>query len=340
MLGNVWGQLFGYNFRAARSLARHIPGNSFLLDDAAGGVLRAGTARTGGARHSKKRDANVRIDRQPRHSVGPPSVPLMSNAISDDDHSRPDNKSVGKVSIPEDPASPIAHILEGGPSLVLPDGAVDPIYEAKARVLNAAIQDIGMGRYQWQLFGVIGFGWAGDNLWPIVTSLIFTPVANEFTPTKPPLLTLSPERRTPPRRDILGVGMRHLRKKMGFQPHHRYHRHFRPGGRKLPELCFHLCLCGPLVRGCWRKSPSRQCHFSRIPSSFPPIPPNRAVHLLGPCTSNRDSCRMAAFGVPYMFANRWRLHSLRKLRMALVHDCDGRSVADHVHHPLFRIRFV
>jgi hypothetical protein len=45
---------------------------------------------------------------------------------------------------------------------------VDPIYAAKARVLNVAIQEIGMGRYQWQLFFVIGFGWAQDNLWPIV----------------------------------------------------------------------------------------------------------------------------------------------------------------------------
>ena len=42
-----------------------------------------------------------------------------------------------------------------------------------------------------QLFIVIGFGWAMDNLWPIVTSLIFTPVSNEFSPTRPPLLSLS-----------------------------------------------------------------------------------------------------------------------------------------------------
>ncbi|KAH7129438.1 membrane transporter [Dactylonectria estremocensis] len=48
-----------------------------------------------------------------------------------------------------------------------------------------------MGRYQWELFIVIGFGWASDNLWPIVTSLIFTPVANEFAPSHPPLLTLA-----------------------------------------------------------------------------------------------------------------------------------------------------
>ena len=49
---------------------------------------------------------------------------------------------------------------------------VDPIYAAKARVLNVAVQEIGMGRYQWQLFFVIGFGWAQDNLWPIVRSYL------------------------------------------------------------------------------------------------------------------------------------------------------------------------
>ena len=50
-------------------------------------------------------------------------------------------------------------------------------YTAKATALNNAIQDIGMGRYQWQLFVVIGFGWATDNLWPIVVSLILPPVS-------------------------------------------------------------------------------------------------------------------------------------------------------------------
>lgn len=28
------------------------------------------------------------------------------------------------------------------------DGSIDPVYQAKARVLNNAIQEIGMGRYQ------------------------------------------------------------------------------------------------------------------------------------------------------------------------------------------------
>lgn len=48
-----------------------------------------------------------------------------------------------------------------------------------------------MGWYQWQLFIVVGFGWASDNLWPIVTSLILTPVVNEFHVTRGPLLSLA-----------------------------------------------------------------------------------------------------------------------------------------------------
>ncbi|KAJ4346109.1 hypothetical protein N0V95_005725 [Ascochyta clinopodiicola] len=81
--------------------------------------------------------------------------------------------------------------LDHAPEGVLEEGSLDPVYAAKARILNKAIQEIGMGRYQWSLFVVIGFGWAMDNLWPIVTSLIFTPVRNEFSPDRPPLLTLS-----------------------------------------------------------------------------------------------------------------------------------------------------
>ncbi|KAI1908860.1 hypothetical protein LOZ61_001082 [Ophidiomyces ophidiicola] len=82
-------------------------------------------------------------------------------------------------------------LSEDGLTMELLEGASDPIYEAKARLINKAMQDIGMGWYQWQLFVVIGFGWASDNLWPIVTSLIFTPVKNEFQPSRTPYLTLS-----------------------------------------------------------------------------------------------------------------------------------------------------
>lgn len=43
---------------------------------------------------------------------------------------------------------------------------IDPLYHAKAQLLNDAIQDIGMGRYQWHLFFVAGFGWLSDNVLP------------------------------------------------------------------------------------------------------------------------------------------------------------------------------
>lgn len=68
---------------------------------------------------------------------------------------------------------------------------LDPVYAAKARVLNRAIQNIGMGSYQWQLFVVVGFGWSMDNIWPIVTSLILPAIVLEFNVGRPPLLTLA-----------------------------------------------------------------------------------------------------------------------------------------------------
>ncbi|KAI9430543.1 MFS general substrate transporter [Lactarius indigo] len=87
---------------------------------------------------------------------------------------------------------------------------LDPLYAAKAKILNDALQEIGMGKYQvrlnpscsvsfphaqaissfkWYLFIVAGFGWLSDNLWPIVTGLILTSVTNEFV-FKGPFLKL------------------------------------------------------------------------------------------------------------------------------------------------------
>ncbi|KAJ7577382.1 MFS general substrate transporter [Mycena floridula] len=66
------------------------------------------------------------------------------------------------------------------PKSIFSEEALDPIYRAKATILNDAMQEIGMGKYQWGLFVVTGFGWFADNLWPLVTSLIQTPVMNEF----------------------------------------------------------------------------------------------------------------------------------------------------------------
>lgn len=94
---------------------------------------------------------------------------------------------------PHPPPSPSRPILASGflLSYVTTSLPTQANHHARARThtqREREIQDIGMGWYQWQLFVVVGFGWASDNLWPIVTSLIFAPVANEF---RPALLTLA-----------------------------------------------------------------------------------------------------------------------------------------------------
>ncbi|EIN05730.1 MFS general substrate transporter [Punctularia strigosozonata HHB-11173 SS5] len=58
--------------------------------------------------------------------------------------------------------------------------SIDPIYRDKARLISRAMQDIGMGKYQWWLFCVAGFGWFADSVWPLMAGLILSPVVSEF----------------------------------------------------------------------------------------------------------------------------------------------------------------
>lgn len=55
--------------------------------------------------------------------------------------------------------------FQGKTIALVEEGQVHPQYQAKAQVLNDAIQDIGMGKYQWHLFVVAGFGWFSDNVY-------------------------------------------------------------------------------------------------------------------------------------------------------------------------------
>ena len=40
---------------------------------------------------------------------------------------------------------------------------LDTAYDRKSKVINLAIQDIGMGRYQWELYVLCGLGWVADK---------------------------------------------------------------------------------------------------------------------------------------------------------------------------------
>ncbi|KAH8114831.1 MFS general substrate transporter [Phellopilus nigrolimitatus] len=62
---------------------------------------------------------------------------------------------------------------------------IDPVYRAKAHLLNKALAEIGMGKYQWWLFVAAGFGWFSDSIWPLVGGLILSPVVNEFHVSAP-----------------------------------------------------------------------------------------------------------------------------------------------------------
>lgn len=53
-------------------------------------------------------------------------------------------------------------------------------YEIKSKLINKAIGDIGMGRYNWQLFVLCGFGWFADNLWLQGVSLTLPSLSAEF----------------------------------------------------------------------------------------------------------------------------------------------------------------
>ncbi|KAI9369135.1 major facilitator superfamily domain-containing protein [Aspergillus egyptiacus] len=56
----------------------------------------------------------------------------------------------------------------------------DSVYDRKSKVINRAIQDIGMGRYQWELFALCGFGWLADNLWLQGVALTLPQLSLEF----------------------------------------------------------------------------------------------------------------------------------------------------------------
>ncbi|KAF2805383.1 putative sugar transporter [Mytilinidion resinicola] len=62
----------------------------------------------------------------------------------------------------------------------LSTAGLNSAYDRKSKVINKAIQDIGMGRYQWELFVLCGFGWLTDNLWLQGVALTLPQLALEF----------------------------------------------------------------------------------------------------------------------------------------------------------------
>ncbi|EXJ57717.1 uncharacterized protein A1O5_12507 [Cladophialophora psammophila CBS 110553] len=68
---------------------------------------------------------------------------------------------------------------------------LDPVFEHQARLVNHAVQCIGMGKYQWALFVLCGYGWLCDQLWQTTVSDALAQVAVEFTPKHSAFLSLA-----------------------------------------------------------------------------------------------------------------------------------------------------
>ena len=56
----------------------------------------------------------------------------------------------------------------------------ESVYDRRSKVINKAIQDIGMGKYQWRLFVLCGFGWLADNIWMQGVALTLPQLSVEF----------------------------------------------------------------------------------------------------------------------------------------------------------------
>lgn len=54
------------------------------------------------------------------------------------------------------------------------------IYEKKALLVTRELDEQGMGRYQWMVFFLCGFGYLLDLLWAQAFGLVVTPMQKEF----------------------------------------------------------------------------------------------------------------------------------------------------------------
>ncbi|KAK6995747.1 sugar transporter [Favolaschia claudopus] len=69
---------------------------------------------------------------------------------------------------------------------------VTAAYEAKSTLINEYIEnEIGFGRYQFQLFFLTGLGWAADNIWLQGVAIILPQIKSELHPSRVEFATMS-----------------------------------------------------------------------------------------------------------------------------------------------------
>lgn len=61
-----------------------------------------------------------------------------------------------------------------------PDLEAVSLYEKKCILINREIDSHGMGRYQWYIWFLCGFGYLLDLLWAQAFGLVLSPIQQEF----------------------------------------------------------------------------------------------------------------------------------------------------------------
>ena len=87
--------------------------------------------------------------------------------------SSPSNKTIGHTAS-SDTTSPHSDV-EDAP--VLEDD--DSVFEKKCKLINRQLDDYGMGRYQWSIWILCGFGYLIDLLWAQAFGLVLSPIEQE-----------------------------------------------------------------------------------------------------------------------------------------------------------------
>ncbi|KDN71896.1 putative major facilitator superfamily transporter [Colletotrichum sublineola] len=103
--------------------------------------------------------------------------------------SAPSEKSVGKgateTGLRQTPSGSVQHgEADSDADSALREfytGAVNENYRMKSELIAKHLGAIGMGKFQWILFVVNGFGWIVDNFWSQGITAIRPPIGNEFT---------------------------------------------------------------------------------------------------------------------------------------------------------------
>ncbi|EFX05043.1 sugar transporter [Grosmannia clavigera kw1407] len=98
------------------------------------------------------------------------SDPSMAKSTAVQRPSTPQSLTRGTIDPVEDPAIESFY-----------HDAVSQSYRLKSELVAEHMALIGMGKFQWYLFVVNGFGWMVDNFWSQGISAARPPVANEFT---------------------------------------------------------------------------------------------------------------------------------------------------------------